>query len=69
VGKRILLIEFGGACILQSVCTLDVDASFLNISATNSFFKAVGGAGAHMFATAQAIVPSSDYLVHRAQSR
>jgi hypothetical protein len=64
-----LFVEFGGACILQSVCALDVDASFLHISASNGFFKAFGGAGAHMFATAQAIVPGSDYLVHRAQSR
>jgi hypothetical protein len=36
-----LFIAFGGACILQSVCALDVDASFLNISASNGFFQGV----------------------------
>jgi hypothetical protein len=48
------------AFVLQSGFALDFYASF-DISASNSVFNAVGGAGAHLFVPAQAIAPGSGY--------
>jgi Fe2+ transport system protein B len=55
-----LFIAFVGAFVLQSGCAFDFFASF-DISASNSVFNAVGGAGAHLFAPAQATAPGSGY--------